>query len=547
MNNTPDNNTNIPAGSNKRSSPLLKVLPIAVLAAVLVYFAAQVYNYFADPMTITLVYKAQAEDVISMEGWLVRTEEPLPGQAGTVSRAVQEGQRVAAGETVATVYSDDSALQTVSRIETLELQLQQLQFALTSYLDPDAALKLDTSITGDILTLRQTLSAGDYAAAESDLAALKAAVLKRDHGSYTSQEDIQAQIKSVESEIQQQKAALSGAKTVTAKASGTYSAVCDGYESVLTEAFLEDVTPSKLNGVKAAAEQSNVGKLIYGDTWYYAVVLPAEQAAALEVLCTRRAARETLQYLCGSWSFLDFELAVGPGVLCPRADTEVVAQAAAETLAGIESPRVLDLCAGTGCLGLGVKRLCPAAVVTCVEKSPEAFVYLEKNCRCALKGQGGQTEDLLEPTAFEQTDAPAFDWGPALNPLRAKAKPAYAVQPVEGDLFTYWQGLPEGQLDLIVSNPPYLTAEEMRHLQPEVAQEPAMALEAGEDGLVFYRALAEHYQNALRPGGALVLEIGWQQRQAVAALLAANGWADIECRKDFGGNDRCMIAHRPEK
>ena len=92
-----------------------------------------------------------------------------------------------------------------------------------------------------------------------------------------------------------------------------------------------------------------------------------------------------------------------------------------------------------------------------------------------------------------------------------------------------------------------LTAAEMGALQPEVAQEPAMALEAGEDGLVFYRALAQHYQKLLRPGGALVLEIGWQQRQAVAALLAANGWADIECRKDFGGNDRCMIAHRPEK
>ena len=86
----------------------------------------------------------------------------------------------------------------------------------------------------------------------------------------------------------------------------------------------------------------------------------------------------------------------------------------------------------------------------------------------------------------------------------------------------------------------------MQHLQPEVAQEPAMALEAGDDGLVFYRALALHYRQALRPGGALVLEIGWQQRQAVMELLAGNGWADIECRRDYGGNDRCIIAHRPK-
>ena len=234
--------------------------------------------------------------------------------------------------------------------------------------------------------------------------------------------------------------------------------------------------------------------------------LTAEQAAKLEAMTARRATREPLQYLCGSWPFLDFELAVGPGVLCPRADTEVVAEAAAQMLAGVQAPKVLDLCAGTGCLGLGVKRFCPGADVTCVEKSPEAFRYLKKNAASALK-QG-------------------------------------TARAVEGDLFTYWQGLPEGELDLIVSNPPYLTAAEMRQLQPEVAREPAMALEAGEDGLVFYRALAEHYQNALRPGGSLVLEIGWQQREAVTALLAANGWVDIACRKDYGGNDRCILARR---
>lgn len=235
--------------------------------------------------------------------------------------------------------------------------------------------------------------------------------------------------------------------------------------------------------------------------------LTAAQADRLETLTVRRADREPLQYLCGSWPFLDFELAVGPGVLCPRADTEVVAEAAAGLLAGVQKPKVLDLCAGTGCLGLGVKRFCPDAVVTSLEKSPEAFRYLEQNANNALH------------------------------------RPA--ATPVQGDLFTYWETLPEGELDLIVSNPPYLTAAEMQQLQPEVAREPAMALEAGADGLVFYRVIAEHYQKALRPGGALALEIGWQQREAVTALLAENGWVEIACKKDYGGNDRCVTARRP--
>ena len=237
--------------------------------------------------------------------------------------------------------------------------------------------------------------------------------------------------------------------------------------------------------------------------------LTAAQANRLETLTVRRADREPLQYLCGSWPFLDFELAVGPGVLCPRADTEVVAEAAAGLLAGVQKPKVLDLCAGTGCLGLGVKRFCPDAVVTSLEKSPKAFRYLEQNAKNALH------------------------------------RPA--ATPVQGDLFTYWETLPEGELDLIVSNPPYLTAAEMQQLQPEVAREPAMALEAGADGLVFYRAIAEHYQKALRPGGALALEIGWQQREAVTALLAENGWVEIACKKDYGGNDRCITARRGQK
>jgi len=242
--------------------------------------------------------------------------------------------------------------------------------------------------------------------------------------------------------------------------------------------------------------------------------LNEEQAARLNALAARRAAREPLQYLCGRWPFLDFELAVGPGVLCPRADTEIVAEAAAGALNGLPEPQVLDLCAGTGCLGLGVKRLCPGARLTALEKSPEAFCYLQQNVQHALRNIPGM------------------------------GQPPYA-RAVQGDLFAYYSTLPEGQLDLIVSNPPYLTAQEMTELQPEVAREPAMALAAGQDGLDFYRAIAAHYQKALRPGGVLALEIGWQQRQAVSELLARHGWADIECRQDYGGNDRCVLARRP--
>lgn len=269
----------------RKTSPLMKILPIAVLAAVLFYFAVQLYNYLSDPVSTTLVTEGQAEDTIALNGWLLRDEEVLPAQSGTLSRERQEGDRVGVGQVLATVYADDGALQTVSQIETLELQLQQLQFALTSYLDPDAALKLDTSITGDILTLRQTLTGGDYTAADSDIAQLKAAVLKRDHPC-TSQEEIETEIKAVEGQISSLKASLSGAATVTAKAAGTYSAVCDGYETVLTTAFLEDVTPGKLARLQPAGTESSMGKLIYGDTWYYVVSLPEEQAAQLKALGT---------------------------------------------------------------------------------------------------------------------------------------------------------------------------------------------------------------------------------------------------------------------
>ena len=233
--------------------------------------------------------------------------------------------------------------------------------------------------------------------------------------------------------------------------------------------------------------------------------LTEAQAAELEAYTARRESREPLQYICGSWPFLDFDLAVGPGVLCPRADTETIL----ESLQGVltEAPReVLDLCAGTGALGIGCKRFWPSAHVTCVEKSPEAFHYLEQNAVQALR------------------------------PL--------TVDACMGDLFTWHMQLENDSLDVLLCNPPYLTAEEMQELQPEVAQEPAMALDGGADGLIFYRALAQDYLRVMRPGGWIALEIGWQQAQSVEKLLQDAGWTQVQTHKDYGDNDRCVLAQK---
>ena len=231
----------------------------------------------------------------------------------------------------------------------------------------------------------------------------------------------------------------------------------------------------------------------------------AAEAARLSVLAERRAAREPLQYILGEWDFMDFTLKVGPGVLCPRADSEIVCESALALLQGRERPVVYDLCAGTGCLGLGIARHSPGALVTCVEKSPEAWQYLTANT--------AQT----------------------------------GVRTVQADVFTYYKTLPAEGADLIISNPPYLTGAEMRALMPETAQEPAMALDGGADGLGFYRLLTEKYRDAVRPGGWLVLEIGYAQGPAVLALGAACGWVNTSCRKDYGGNDRAVLLQKPEK
>ena len=146
----------------KASTPIFKILSAVMLAAVVIYFTVQAYRYFSDPINTTPVYASTEETVLEVNGYLIRDEETFHSDAGTLAHTLSEGERVGKGQTLAMAYSDSGALTRVERLEALKLRQEQLAFSLVSYLDPDAALKLDSSINADILSLRQSITAVSY-------------------------------------------------------------------------------------------------------------------------------------------------------------------------------------------------------------------------------------------------------------------------------------------------------------------------------------------------------------------------------------------------
>ena len=260
-----------------KSTRAFKILSIALAAAVVFYFLVQGVRYLTNPYATTRVYTSTTEESVEASGWLVREEEAFRSEAGTLSHTRDEGEKVGKGQVIATAYDSPGALEAVAQIQAKRLQLEQLEYALSSYLNPDAALKLDGSISDEIMTLRKNLTGGDYTAASGDLSQLKAAIVKRSRA-YTSSQEIKTEIAAVQDEIDSLQAGLTGATDITAPRAGTYSAVCDGYESVLTPAGLGDLTPSALDSLAPGENTANVGKLIYSNTWYYAAAVAEEEA-----------------------------------------------------------------------------------------------------------------------------------------------------------------------------------------------------------------------------------------------------------------------------
>lgn len=231
-----------------------------------------------------------------------------------------------------------------------------------------------------------------------------------------------------------------------------------------------------------------------------ATPLTEEQKAALTRALDERAAGRPLQYILGEWDFLALTLKVGEGVLIPRADTEVLCEEAVRRLAGVKSPRVLDLCAGSGCVGLGLASLCSSAQVTAVELSDAALPFLRENvARYPQYAVTVKQADVLH-------DADAFDGG----------------------------------FDAILSNPPYIPTGDLEGLMREVQHEPRMALDGAADGLMFYRAITEQWLPKLRDGGVCAVEVGIGQAADVAALFTAAGLADVRIIRDLGGVERVV-------
>lgn len=226
-----------------------------------------------------------------------------------------------------------------------------------------------------------------------------------------------------------------------------------------------------------------------------------EQLVLIGDLLERRLKGEPLQYILGEWEFMGLPFYVDERALIPRQDTELICEKALEVIRTKRSKSVLDLCTGSGCLAVSIAKLAEAKItVTASDVSADALALAKENA--VLNG----------------VDA-SIDW-------------------IESDLF---EKIPR-TFDLIVCNPPYLTSGDMDHLQTEVAFEPCLALFGGEDGLDFYRAIANQYKKYLNPGGTLLLEIGSTQAESVSALFDRKA----ALFNDLCGNPRVIQVQQSE-
>ena len=219
---------------------------------------------------------------------------------------------------------------------------------------------------------------------------------------------------------------------------------------------------------------------------------------------------EPLAYVLGEWDFYGMTLQVTKDVLIPRDDTCAVVELAIKHALFLgENPRILDLCTGSGCIGLAVASRVKDAKVTLADLSREALAVAKHNVglqHLSARVSCVQADAMAEPSAFL------------------------------------------GKFDMIISNPPYVTRQEMEELPQSVKNfEPHMALFGGENGLDFYCSITEKYKKALKPGGYLCYEFGMGQGDDVCRILTENGFTIVERTEDYNKIERAVIARYDRK
>ena len=221
-------------------------------------------------------------------------------------------------------------------------------------------------------------------------------------------------------------------------------------------------------------------------------------------MAERRSTGYPLQYILGEWEFYGLTFRLSENVLIPRPDTETLIENVLEICRrqGMKSPKIADLCSGSGCIAITLKKMLPDAEVSAVELSDGAVDIIKENS--------------------------------ALNSADIKI--------IKGDVLKAETAAMFRDMDIIVSNPPYVTAEEMAQLQKEVRYEPEMALYGGEDGLDFYRAMTALWKNSIAENGWLLYEYGDGQHSDVEKILIDNNFNNITLTRDLAGIFRTASA-----
>ncbi len=264
----------------KNSNLSTKLLMAGLVLIVLFYFGANLLSYFTDPFSTTVAYTYTSDHAVLVSGYVVREEEALSADGDLVYISRAEGERISRGGSVALLYGSEEALRSANTLRAMEEQLDQLLYARSLASGIQSTYSLDSSVSAALSTFHARRADGNIAAATDAAAALRAAVLRHSYA-YTGTDELDRSIATLQEEINSLRATVSGATTtVRAPRSGLFSSLVDGYESVLTPDSLAAMTAEDYRGI-TPTEARGVGKMVYGDRWYFVTLLRSADAKKL--------------------------------------------------------------------------------------------------------------------------------------------------------------------------------------------------------------------------------------------------------------------------